>query len=336
MIQQIIGKIVAHKAGIALGAAAVGVVTTAILAAKDARNYDENIEQAEFEKDSALSDEEVEQMMKEQGIDDVSFIEYLNKKEKAIIFAKSYWRTGLSMTVTFALMIFSHVSMAKELAAAVAALGVMSTKYDELKNTLKEKFPDTYDKIEKLINERNIRSKLADENGNLIKEETYDGRQRYYDPWSKQVFFATEAEIKEAECTINESMANLGEASLYLYLSTFPKSSGLVLDESWMSHIGWFCGGHEQSTYEYNVGFFGAYIKPEISKESIVFNGDKIEVNVINWDNMPDYEPDMPCSQEISVGEKMNEWRSAHGTIKRPEMAKQFRRKAKKMREAMA
>lgn len=204
MIQQIIGKIVAHKAGIALGAAAVGVVATAVLAAKDARKYDENIDKAELERDLALSDEEVEQMMKEQGIDDVSFIEYLNKKEKAIIFAKSYWRTGLSMAVTFALMIFSHVSMAKELAATMAALGAIGAKYKDLQAYLKENYPEQYKELMRKLDRKNARERISEKP--LKKEETYDGRKRYYFPISDQIVFLKEEDWPKIQHFIDSKL----------------------------------------------------------------------------------------------------------------------------------
>ena len=181
MLQQIIGQIVAHKAGIAIGAAMAGVVVTAVCAAKDKEKEVENkvAEVNDMIDDNTLNiPEEDRDAVLDEDMEIFDFYNtYASKKRKAIIFAKSYWRTGLSMAVTFALMIFSHVSMAKELAATAAALGVMSTKYKELARTLKEKYPDTYEKVTKLIDQKNIRKEISKKG--LRKEESYDGRQRY-------------------------------------------------------------------------------------------------------------------------------------------------------------
>ena len=199
MIGQIIESIVKHKAAIALGGAMIGVGITAVMASRDAKSLDEALEIAEYDKDQELTDTQVIEMFKEQGISEEEIqefkdydvipeeFEYLTKKEKAIIFAKNYWRTGLVMAVTFALMIFSHVSMAKEIAVATAALGALSTKYKDLKSYLKEKYPEQYEEIMRRLNRENARKKIS-ETG-FKKEESYDGRKRYYFPLSDQIVF---------------------------------------------------------------------------------------------------------------------------------------------------
>ena len=285
MIQQIIGKIIAHKAGIALGGAMVGVAVTAIVAAKDSRKHEQEI--TDFMIDQIEEAETEEERYNLYELDAIEYYkEHKTKKERAIIFTKSYWRTGMAMAVTFALMIFSHRSMAKEIAATTAALGVVSAKYKELDAALKEKYPDVHEKVHKLIDERNIRKKLSDK---TIKEESYDGRNRYYEEFSQQVFFATEAQIKEAECELNERLINTGECNLFTYLATFPKSSGVKL-EDWMKHVGWYEG---DTTYSYNSGYFGMYVKPEVVNEPIIYNGEKINVNKIRWNHLIDYDPEL-------------------------------------------
>ncbi len=216
MLEQIISKVIAHRAGIMLGGAAVGVVATAILAAKDSSKHHMEVEfkVMDLEDDITVPEEDREAIENfEMSVPD-AYQKYVSKKERAIIFAKSYWRTGMAMAVTFGLMVLSHHTMVKEIAATSAALGIMTSKYKELDATLKERYPEAHKKIHKIIDERNARKELS--NKELIKKETYDGRQRYYDPWSKQIFYATDAQIKEAECTVNESMANMGNVSKHL------------------------------------------------------------------------------------------------------------------------
>lgn len=300
MIGQIISNIVAHKAGIMLGGAAVGVVVTAVLAAKDARKHAENQMDTVLESIGESEEDWWESFNgSEEDININVQEEYkkiTTKKERAIIFAKSYWRTGLSMAVTFGLMILSHRSMVKELTATAAALGVMTSKYKELDAALKEKYPDTYEKIHKLIDQKNIRKEISKKG--LKKEESYDGRNRYYEEFSGQTFFATEAQIKEAECTINERIINTGESNLFTYLASFPKSSGIKLKD-WMKHIGWYEG--DNTAYSYNTGYFGSYVKPEVVNEPIILDGEKVNINKIRWNHVPDFDPELDHNEVACI-----------------------------------
>lgn len=192
MIGQIIGKIIAHKAGIALGAAAVGVAVTAVMAAKDTKKHEKAISDKAMDIYMNASEEVVEDehyLAFEEGddYDNEFYDKYTTKKERAIIFAKSYWRTGMAMAVTFGLMIFSHVSMAKELTATAAALGLVSTKYKDLQSYLKENYPEQYDEIMRRLNRKKARGKISEKK--LVKEESYDGRKRYYFPKSEQIVY---------------------------------------------------------------------------------------------------------------------------------------------------
>ena len=296
MLSNIISAIIAHKAALMLGTAAVGVVSTAVVATKDKDKYVDNV----YDEVANLEDEEISEEVLEALTDDVNVLPYgtvkeaykkcVSKKRRAIIFLKSYWRTGLLIFLTVALMLLSHISMAKELAATAAALGIATSKYNELKDALKEKYPDTYQKIEQYLNEKNIRKGFSEKES--LVEGTYDGRDKYFEPWSCQIFFAKEAEVKDAECTINERIMNTGGATLFDYLATFPSSSGIKL-ESWMKHFGWWEG---DTTYSYNAGYMGSYLKPEITKQNIIFKGDKEEVYSISWNNNADIEPDLPAT----------------------------------------
>lgn len=291
MLSNIISQIIAHKAAIMLGTAAAGVIGTAVMATKDRDKYVDNVfEEVETVEDEVLESGDYTRVHNAEilDVDLVSdlYKKYISRKRRAIIFLKSYWRTGLLMFLTLALMLLSHISMAKELAATAAALGIMSSKYEELKSVLKEKYPDTYEKVQEIISERNIRGKLADPK---VVEHTYDGRNKYYDPWSCQIFFATEAEYREAECAINERMANYYQATLHDFLATFPSSSGVKL-EPWMKQFGWY--DDENTTYAYAAKNLGKYIKPTPIKKTIIFQGEKEEVIEIDWEHCPDIEPD--------------------------------------------
>lgn len=218
MINNILSKIIAHRAGIMLGGAAVGVVVTSILAVKDSKNYEENIHDAECEKDSKLSDEEINEMMISQGFGEFdgnnmpAEFDYLTKKERALIFAKTYWKTGLSMAVTFGLMILSHRSMAKELAATAAALGVIGSKYDDLKKTLKEKYPKEYKKVMEMINQKNAQRKMSEKP--FEKEESYDGKKRYYFPLSDQIVFMKPEDFVKVQAFLSSTIGSTMQCTL--------------------------------------------------------------------------------------------------------------------------
>jgi hypothetical protein len=209
MIGQILQTIVKHRAGIAIGGAMIGVAVTAVMATKDVKKWDELYEIAEDDAADALTDEEYDAVCEEQ---DTSYPELLDKKQKAIIFAKSFWKTGLSMAVTFALMIFSHVSMVKEVAVTAAALGALSTKYKDLQSYLKEKYPEQYREITRRLNRENARKKISEKG--FKKEESYDGRKRYYFPLSDQIVFMKPEDMVKVQGFMSRTIGT--EQELYL------------------------------------------------------------------------------------------------------------------------
>ena len=216
MFKQLISQIIAQRATIAMGMAMAGVVVTAVVAGKDHENCKKELISADAEELPNKDDEFLEEYMSRE--DKHYPGEVIGKKRAAIIFAKTHWRTGMAMAVTFALMIFSHHTMAKELAATAAALGIMTTKYKELAQTLKEKYPEQYEKVMDIINEKNAQ-KAGEEK--LVKEETYDGRQKYYEPVTKQIFYATREQLFDAERHLTDlfnedGMATVGQLILWI------------------------------------------------------------------------------------------------------------------------
>ena len=298
MFGRIISTIVAHKAGIAIGGAMVGTVAVAVLAAKDTKKYRSKMFETEMGIIEDMTDEEYEEYS-DSSEDSKDEFPLVDKKEKAIIFAKSYWRTGMAMAVTFGLMIFSHVSMAKELAATAAALGVMSTKYKELSQALKEKYPDTYEKITKYLDEKNIRKEISKKP--FIKEETYDGRTRYYEPETKQIFFAKPEEFSEAAANIDREMMNTGSSTLYSFLSYFPAHCEVKTYEEWTKNFGWFQGGNEMTLYEDSCSYMNSYIETKTKEVNVIVDGEKIKVHKIYFSHCPDIEPDTPFIIEHNV-----------------------------------
>jgi hypothetical protein len=209
MFDKIISTIIAHKAGIMLGAAAAGVVATAIVAVKDSKKHEDALNRKECELLEVMSDDEYTEYCEDETLEQWDIIE---KKDKAIIFAKSYWRTGLCMAVTFGLMILSHRTMVKELAATAAALGLMSTKYKDIQSYLKENYPEQYEQMMKKLNRKNARKAISEKPFN--KEETYDGRKRYYFPLSDQLVFMKPEDFVKIQAFLSSTIGSTMQCTL--------------------------------------------------------------------------------------------------------------------------
>jgi len=281
MINNIISKVIAHKAGIMLGGACVGVVVTAVMATKDKTKHERNI--------SCTIDERYQEVKDDFDTSEEAFASIdISRKEETIIFAKSYWRTGLSMAVTFGLMILAHRSMVKELAATSAALGVLSAKYKDLQSYLKTEYPEVYEKINEKIKLDRMQNALSKDNTPKI-----EGKTRYYDVFTDQVFYATEADVLKAECKVNKCILNNNEATYYDFLKALPKDANIVL-RPWMKKTGWYIGVDREcmeTSYEYNSGYIGMYIEPIMSKETVTIDGKKLDVTSIAWNHCPDFDP---------------------------------------------
>lgn len=295
MLQQIISKIIAHKAAVMLGGAMAGTVAVAVFAAKDGQKHKINLMVADADKLTELDDDELYEYEEKE---DHHPGELLSKKERAIIFAKSYWRTGLCMAVTFGLMILSHRSMAKELAATAAALGVMGTKYKDLQLYLKENYPEEYGKVMQMIDQKNSQRKISEKS---FKEETYDGRYRCYEPITEQVFFSKLTPGKLAdECSIfiNKGLLNDHIVSVFDYVDNIRKLSGdkKLKTKPWMHKAGWCL---EDETFDYNASFSPDGYSVRVTAEPFDLKDKDGDISVVNSLTMWH----IPCDFTIDICE---------------------------------
>lgn len=273
-MKKLLSKLLAHKAGIAMGLAVVGVGIVAVAATYDAKEYEEAKE--------------------EMPID-------ATKADKAWCFAKNHWRTGISIIGTVGLMALSHASMVKELAAVTGGFAVLSAKYDEIDGYFKKNHPKEYAEFKKKVNIENIK-KAFTEHPEMTKEPE-DNRNLYYEPWSCQLFRATSEEEKDARIFLNEQLFNTGEATLFDYLASFPSSSGIKL-EDWMQHFGWYEG---DTMYSDCCSYFGLFVKTDPKEEKIIFKGQEFEAFVVSYSHTPDLEPDMPTSDIVAIERQLEE-----------------------------
>lgn len=264
-----------NKASIILsGISILGVATTGFLAAKRS---------------------ELQKILKNEALKKNS---NLTKKDEFIIFVKAQWPALLSGSATSACIIGAQVLDMKEIAAVSSIAMAATYKYNDAMNYIKEKYPDTYKEVKSYVNGES--AKRAIESNPKIKEETYDGRERFYEPWTNQIFYANRVDVLEALDETKKRLINGGSASIYDFLKSLPPSVDVRI-EPWMEHFGWYTGAAEETMYEYNAGHFGLYLSHAISNETITFNGDEIQVNVIDFECQPDIEPDMPASIELNV-----------------------------------
>lgn len=305
----ILDFIIKHKAAAFLTGAAAGVVLTAVFADMESGDFQDLMIEKEEDIIENMSPEEYEEFMDDEEADNESIVPF---KDKVIIFGKSHWKTGLAMATTFGLMILSHTAMVKELSAAVAALGVMKYKYKELDAELKRRFPEVHEKIHDYIDKKNLRKKLTETDNKYIKESSYDGRECFYERETKQKFYAKEKDVLVALDKTKERLINGGSASVYDFFKFLPKDVQRQLKiEPWMEHFGWFTGAMEETTYEYNCGYFGPYLKHIIEKKKVILNGDDFIANVIYFQFDMEEEPDMPYiiasdveNELIKIGKK--------------------------------
>ena len=293
-----------NRAGLMMLGAGIGVGAVAFFAVKDHEEYKENIN--EYLK-NVPDDEIVNDKEDEAGDVKVeSFTDFYHNhvclKRRAIIFAKSHWRTGIAILGTELLMIFSHRSMAKQLAAVTGAMAILTSNYKEIDEYFKKNYPKEYSEFKKKVNKENIQ-KIFKEQPEMVKREPEDNRNRYYDPWSCQMFYATSEEEKEARLFINEQVFNTGAATLFDYLATFPSSSGIVL-EDWMKHFGWYEG---DTMYVDSSSYFGPFINTNPTMEKIIYKDKEEEVFVINYTHTPDIEPDMGLADIADIERQMEE-----------------------------
>lgn len=187
----------------ALGVVGLGV--TAFVATKNIKSYEEAVNDAEYEKDKTLTDEEFEKLMEEQGVTDPSEVEYLSKKERAVIFAKTFWPTFVAGTITSGCNIAAQVLDIKEILELSGVCAALAYKYDDAMNYIRTNFPDQYKDFQKFIDTN--AAKRHFEEKPLKKEETFDGRDRYYEPDTEQDIFMTPQNMIDLQHWIDAVMA---------------------------------------------------------------------------------------------------------------------------------
>lgn len=154
----------------------------------------------------------------------------LTKKEKAAIYAKSYWPAATSFTVSAGCVIFAHHTQSKRLAVLEAGLvtaqGELVTLKEQLTEALGEKEAKAIiDKAEQSETEKRIK----EYDGTI--EKTGMGNQLCMDLWSGRLFYSDIESIRRAFNDLNaQRLANPVDMTpyndLFYYLGLESSESG--------------------------------------------------------------------------------------------------------------
>ena len=172
------------KISVALSALAiVGVGVTAFLAHKRSYILDEKTEDKIAEKWNAMTDEEFEEHAEMDGS------ELLTVKDKAVIFVKAEWPTLIAGAATCGCVIAAQSLNLTEIVALTGALAGIKMKYRDAMGYLERNYPDQYKVVKKFVDEEAALRACEEDKPKKHKEETYDGKQRFYLPWSDQIVY---------------------------------------------------------------------------------------------------------------------------------------------------
>lgn len=192
----------------------VGVVTTAVLAAK------------ETPKALAL----LEEAKKEKG-------ENLTKLETVKTVAPAYIPAALSGLATITCIVGANVLNKRQQAGLISAYALLDNSYKEYK----QKVEDLYGKeVDEHIQKEIAKDKYEDAD---ISVE--DGKQLFYDEFSERYFEADPLKVSQAEYRLNQNLFKRG----YAYLNEFYEDIGIdPIDGGW--ELGWSPGLNSMTAWQ--------------------------------------------------------------------------------------
>lgn len=215
-----------NSANILTGLGVVGVVSTAVLAAKETPKALQMLE----EKDRVK--------MEECGCS-------LTPMEKVITVTPAYIPAVLTGLATIGCILGANRIGQYKQASLLSAYAYLSTSYEEYKRKVKEVFGE--DGSEKVELELDKESELEKKYGSLHQTRLF------YDFRSKRYFEMSMYDIKEAEYKINRMFSVLGEMKLndiYEFLNLEPTEEGDNI--GWSTYVNWEWIGYSWIEIIYN------------------------------------------------------------------------------------
>lgn len=208
-------RIKKHSTTILTGVAVVGVVATAISAAKQTPKALRLIEEAEKEKGSQLS-----------------------TTEKVVKAAPAYLQTALIGASTIACIIGAQVLNKKQQAALASAYALLSSSYKGYQEKVEEVFgEDANGQVKHAIAEENYDEEKVVKSDAPDKE--FEDTALFFDEYRNQFFETTLDHVKDAEYHLNRNFALRDYAELnefYAFLGLPPTEMGAIL--GWSIYAG--------------------------------------------------------------------------------------------------
>ena len=185
---------------------AIGVVGTAVLTAKATTKANDILEEATIEKG-----------------------EKLTVKEKIVAAGPTYIPAILMGTATIACVFGANILNKRHQAALISAYTMLDQSYKQYQS-----------KVEELYGEgsnENIKNEIAKDEYKKVSIRVDDGKELFYDDYSKRYFESTKEKVKQAEYTLNRNLVMRD----YAYLNEWYDELDLdLLDEGYK--LGWTMG----------------------------------------------------------------------------------------------
>lgn len=185
---------------------AIGVVGTAVLTAKATTKANDILEEATIEKG-----------------------EKLTVKEKIVAAGPSYIPAILMGTVTVSCIFAANVLNKRHQAALVSAYAMLDQSYKQYQSKVEEFYGEG--------SNENIKNEIAKDEYKKVSIRVDDGKELFYDDYSKRYFESTKEKVKQAEYTLNRNLVMRD----YAYLNEWYDELDLdLLDEGYK--LGWTMG----------------------------------------------------------------------------------------------
>lgn len=185
---------------------AIGVVGTAVLTAKATTKANDILEEATIEKG-----------------------EKLTVKEKIVVAGPSYIPAILMGTVTVSCIFAANVLNKRHQAALVSAYTMLDQSYKQYQSKVEEFYGEG--------SNENIKNEIAKDEYKKVSIRVDDGKELFYDDYSKRYFESTKEKVKQAEYTLNRNLVMRD----YAYLNEWYDELDLdLLDEGYK--LGWTMG----------------------------------------------------------------------------------------------
>lgn len=221
-----------HKSTILSCISAAGVVATGVLSARGG-----------IKAERILSEMNAVRYGNDPNRDDYTGETYqLPKWKKVVRLVPALLPPVLTAAGTIALIFVTDAQNRQTQAALAGAYAVLAKKLSEYKAEVKELFGEDADKR---IEESIARKKLAD--NDILAEERAENAKLWYDNFSERYFWATDAEVSDAEYYANRIFALRGYLTLNDFYNLLPYALEPVAcgDEiGWDQYVGETCYGY--------------------------------------------------------------------------------------------